>query len=75
MASHTLIMRTEDCLIETRREVVAIAEAYRNEKEREGGKPQPKNRDCWGTLYLNASALRNQLNALLHEMEKDFNPY
>jgi hypothetical protein len=73
MASHSYLMQAESAIIDASEAVQSLTAAYRGEQERESsGRCYPGNRDVWGTLHVNALALRADLDRLITAMSAEF---
>lgn len=73
MASQSYVMQAESAILDASEGIQALTAAYRSEQERERtGRCYPGNRDVWGTLHVNALALRADLDRLLTLMASEF---
>jgi hypothetical protein len=81
MATHSFLFAQEGKLIAAQAAIRELVEAAHEEtKVLTGNKPvrasdvqvYPQNRDQWGTVYLNATALRNSLEGLLNTLRHEF---
>jgi hypothetical protein len=73
MATQSYIISAENRIVELDSIVQETAKAFRAECQSDPlCHPYPENRDCWGTLWLNALTLRNSLESLLSALDKEF---
>jgi hypothetical protein len=66
------IQADETALLRARAAVHRARVGFRMECEDRDGAPDPANRDCWGTFWVNARGLQEDLAGLISILNREF---
>jgi hypothetical protein len=72
MASQQFIANQETEITDAIMSVQKTTSAWKFEYDWNPGHLHPENRNNWGTLYINAKKLKNELEQLISHMDKEF---